>query len=123
MGQAMWIFVFLVLLRVSICRSDCGEHQPEKNFLRNIDKLLNLNLVKITNGLVLRKKGNMTMKTDNNDLTCDSGWIENLRSRVERMMETHVIEFDLSSVVNGGNVPMTNVLPKITQNNLHMSLT
>jgi hypothetical protein len=103
MGQAMWIFVFLVLLRVSICRSECGSHQPEKNFLKNIDKLLNLSQVKITSGLVLRKKENILMKANDNDQTCSNSLIENLVSRVERMMETHVIEFDLSSVVDGGN--------------------
>lgn len=104
MGQAMWIFVFLVLLHVSLCRTEtnCSEHQPEKKFLSNIDKLLNLNRVKITSGMVLKKKENTSNQPVNNNLACNNSLVENVGLRIKRLMETHVIEFDLASVLAKG---------------------
>jgi hypothetical protein len=112
MGQAMWIFVFLVLLHVSICRTqkNCGDRLPENNFLTNIDKLLNLSHVKIASGMMLRKKENSTIQVANNDSMCNNSLVENVGLRIRRMMETHVIEFDLSSVVRKGKRNFCDIL-------------
>lgn len=105
----MRFFVFLVLSHVSICltQKNCNEEQSEKRFLSNIDKLLDMNHVKIARGLFLKKKENapieaVNQKPQNNTSVCNYNLVESVGLRMKRMMETHVIQFDLSAILQKG---------------------
>lgn len=104
MARLTWILVLFVLSRAKICKtqSKCSEISAETKFLQNIDRLLNNNRVKVMNGMTLRKK-NISM--ENNEIMCDNTtWVEAVGIRIKRMMETHVVEFDLASIVQKGKL-------------------
>ena len=117
MGQAMWFFVFIVLIHVSSCQTQmCREHLPENKFLNNIDRLLNLKHLKIANGMYLRKKEQLSIQNASNESICNNeySFVDNVGLRIRRMMETHVIEFDLSSVVRKGRAKFCDNLSERT---------
>jgi hypothetical protein len=84
-------------------QSDCNKNFFENQFLKNLDKLLNLSHVKVVNGMTLKKKDTVHNPVEMSSNTCENNsWIEKIDTRIKRMMDTHVLEFDLASVVKPG---------------------
>lgn len=98
----------LVLLNGAICSNlTCdGELSIHENrLLINLDKLLNQRRVAVTTGVMLRKK-NDTLEATESSIACDvssSNVVHRFIGRIGKVLNTHVLEFDLSSILNEGN--------------------
>lgn len=74
--------------------------------LSNFDKLLNQSQVKLVDGVTLKRKSKLTSdKEESHKVACDKTSLHLLpqvQARLKNMIETHVLEFDLLSVLNEG---------------------
>lgn len=108
MRQVMCLIILPVLSRIAVDSTSvaCSENR----LLMNLNKLLNQNHVKIINGITLRRKSNAIPDLINEnstrciDLNESKNLMKEINVKVASLMNTHVLEFDLSSTIENGKV-------------------
>lgn len=97
---------FLVMTALC-CICSVGSTCIESRFLNNFNQLLSQNHVKIITGISLRRKvESFTEAIKSHSSLCNEtsqNLLEEINGKVASLMETHVLEFDLSSMINNGN--------------------
>lgn len=79
---------------------------PEKRLFNNLDNLIQQSHVEISPGVTLRKKTELQGLVANNTMKCDGVRTNFLRYLIEKvggMVKTHVVEFNLGSILTNGN--------------------
>ena len=98
--------VALILLYGVICSgTKCNDALgvPESRLLINFDKLRSQSHVKIATGVILRRKKEF-IDVIGNTTECRSGTnvLQQFFGKVGQIMKSHVLEFDLSSILANG---------------------
>ena len=109
MNKFTWIMSLAVLLRFGFCflNASCSDKLQKIKSLKVIDKLLNQTQINIANGVRLRRRNNLKLNSEeiyicHNDSSMR--WLTEINGRLERMLETHVLEFDMASILNRGKL-------------------
>lgn len=98
---------FVIVIFAFVCAADlkCGDEFSEKRFLNNFNKLLDQRQLKITNGIVLRRKLTaLQLHDDVKTKTClnsSSALTVEFDRKFRNLLETHVLEFDFASLLSG----------------------
>lgn len=97
-----WITVISVtVFAATSSEIACGRENPEVRFLQNIDKLLNRSHVSILQGVTLRRKFENEARRNNVSCT-SSNLIQELQDKLNHLLNSHVMEFDLAAVLSEG---------------------
>lgn len=98
--------VYLAATFVSSLDPVCRNEHPTNRMLHNLDKLLNLKKVKIVEGITLKRKLEK-LRSDSgiSSETCrnvPNDFMQQLQGRLDDFMTSHILEFDLASVLTKG---------------------
>lgn len=99
------ILFLIVNVSLSTVKCFCDKNLPEVRLLRNVEKLLNRDSLQILNGINLRRKTNVTVNLRNSTSICNEvsrNFIEEVDNKLTQVLKTHVLEFDLASLLSNG---------------------
>lgn len=110
MNRGLQILIALAVICANVNSAEvaCGDEVPEKRLLTNINSLLHRDHVKIVNGIRLKRKLNGTSSDPAEGAHfCVKNYKElfnAISSKFSRIARTHVLEFDLATALNNGNL-------------------
>lgn len=96
--------IALTIARLSFGSADviCTNSSAESKLLNNFDRFLEQDSVKILNGVRLKRKLNTGHQSDRGRNTTSCVTVADISGKIAQFSRTHVLEFDLSSLLPNG---------------------